>query len=235
MRVVRVEPAVWDLAPEAAVGIVVARGADNTRAAEACAADLAAAMTAVAEGLWPEDVAAHPAIAPWRAVYAAFGVKPSKFRSSIEALLRSARSGRLGSVNPLVDLYNAVSLAHALPVGGEDLAAIEGDLVLGRANGDESFVLLGGSEPAPPAPGEVIWRDDVGAVCRCWNWREAARTALSVDTRDAVLVVEGMPPDAGERVRAACDDLAARVADRLGARCTVQVLVAGSAPASLDA
>lgn len=234
MRVVRVEPAVWDLAPGAAVGVVVARGVDNTRAAAACAAELAAAVDAVARAPWPDEVASHPAIAPWRAAYAAFGAKPSKFRSSIEALLRSARSGRLASVNPLVDLYNAVSLAHALPVGGEDLAAIAGDLVLGRAAGNEPFVPLGGSDPAPPAPGEVIWRDDLGAVCRCWNWREAARTCLTADTRDAVLVVEGLPPDAADRVRTACADLAARVSNRLGATCTVSVLVAGAGEAPLD-
>lgn len=234
MRVVRVEPAVWELAPGAAVGIVVARGIDNTRAAGVCAADLAAAMAIVAAAPWPDEVASHPAIAPWRAVYAAFGAKPSKYRSSIEALLRSARSGRLGSVNPLVDLYNAVSLAHALPVGGEDLAAIAGDLVLGPAVGDEPFVPIGGCDPAPPAPGEVIWRDDVGAVCRNWNWREAARTCLTAGTRDAVLVVEGLRPDAPERVGAACADLAARVADRLGAECAVHVLVPGSSGAPLD-
>lgn len=232
---VRVEQGVWDLAPGAAVGIVVAGGVDNSRAAEACAADLAAAVEAVSSAPWPDEVASHPAIAPWRAVYAAFGAKPSKYRSSVEALLRSARTGRLGSVNPLVDLYNAVSLAHALPVGGEDLAAIAGDLVLGRAAGDEPFVPLGGGDPALPAPGEVIWRDDIGAVCRCWNWREAARTCLTADTRDAVLVVEGLPPDAPDRVGAACDDLAARVAARLGATCSVHRLVVGADPVPLDA
>jgi DNA/RNA-binding domain of Phe-tRNA-synthetase-like protein len=234
-RTIRVDADVWELAPKTAVGLVVARGIDNRRHAAGCAAVLAAAVAAVAAGPWPDEVAAHPAVAPWRAMYAAFGAKPSKFRSGIEALLRSARSGRLASVNPLVDLYNAVSLRHGLPVGGEDLALVRGDLVLGRAVGGEDFLPLGGDGPAPPAPGEVIWRDDAGAVCRCWNWREAARTALSSDTRDAVLVVEALGPDAAARARAAADDLAAGITERLGGACAVHLLAPGTDAAAIDA
>lgn len=29
-----------------------------------------------------------------------------------------------------------------------------------------------------PAPGEVIWRDDLGVTCRRWNWRQCNRTRL---------------------------------------------------------
>ena len=37
---------------------------------------------------------------------------------------------RLPRINALVDTYNAVSLRHVIPVGGEDLDALEGDLRL---------------------------------------------------------------------------------------------------------
>jgi DNA/RNA-binding domain of Phe-tRNA-synthetase-like protein len=212
----------WHLFPSARIGIVIARGLDNTSTERAASAALLADAAAVA-GLG-EDIAAHPAIAPWRQAYQAFGAKPSKYRSSIESLLRSARAQRIRSVNPLVDLYNVVSLTHLLPCGGEDLAAVRGDIRLERATGDEHFVPLGADEAEPPQPGEVVYRDDVGVICRCWNWREADRTKLTPATTDAFLCIEALPPNGEPQVRAACAELAALVHTHLGARTTVELL-----------
>ena len=224
---IRVEPPVWELFPELRIGVVVARGIDNTAAVEAAAdrarEDLERAVAA-AVALPIEDIPNHPAIAPWRAAYRAFGAKPNDHRPSLEGLLRATRRGSLGSINPLVDLYNAVSLAWLLPCGGEDLAAVAGDLVLTRAAGDEPFVPLGGGADLPPKPGEVVYRDDLGVVCRCLNWREAERTKLTAATRDAVLVLEALPPEGTARLESALGDLAARIAQLLGGSTTVAVL-----------
>jgi DNA/RNA-binding domain of Phe-tRNA-synthetase-like protein len=212
------------LFPDALVGIVVARGLDNTQAERPdIAALLAEAAGAAAAGLG-EDIAAHPAIAPWRLAYQRFGVKPSKYRSSIESLLRSARAQRIRGVNPLVDLYNTVSLRHRLPCGGEDLAAVRGDIRLERAIGGEHFVPLGATEAEPPQPGEVIYRDDQGVICRCWNWREADRTKLTPATTDAFLCIEALPPAGEAHLRAACEELAQLVRQKLGASASVELL-----------
>lgn len=211
-----VEAAFWELFPEARVGLVIAHAIDNTRAAAAAGELLAAQIGATAAALEGVDIAAHPAVAPWRAAYARFGAKPSKFRSSIESLLRSAQSGRLRSINPLVDLYNSVSLRHQLPCGGEDLAAIVGDIALTRADGGEPFRAIGAAEDEPPAPGEVIYRDAVGAICRCFNWREADRTRLTERTTSALLVIETLGSHEPGVLEAALAELAALVGTHLG-------------------
>jgi DNA/RNA-binding domain of Phe-tRNA-synthetase-like protein len=214
----------WQLFPNARIGVVLARDLDNTAAEHAgIAALLAAAVAAASVGLG-DDIATHPAIAPWRQAYQRFGAKPSKYRSSIESLLRSARSQRIRGVNPLVDLYNTVSLTHMLPCGGEDLAAVRGDIRLGLAAGGEHFVPLGAQEPEPPQPGEVIYRDDVGVICRCWNWREADHTKLTPATTDAFLCIEALPPNGALQLRAACTALAALVETHLGASTTIELL-----------
>lgn len=223
MRLI-VEPAFWELFPDAVIGVVAAHRLDNQTPSIACREQLTAAIAAAAARLDGADIAQDNAVAPWREAYRKFGVKPAKYRSGIEGLLRATRNGGPASINPLVDCYNTVSLNHGLPCGGEDLGAIVGDLVLTRARGDEYFVPLGSAEAAPPGPGEVIYRDDAGAVCRCWNWREADRTKLTSATRDAVLVIEGLPPTARERVRAASDDLADSVRELLGAETRVFLL-----------
>jgi DNA/RNA-binding domain of Phe-tRNA-synthetase-like protein len=218
------EPSFWSLFPEARIGAVVVHGVDNTRSADTCAALLREAVADTAARIGAADMATYPAVAPWREAYRAFGIKPARQRSSIENLLRSAVAGNLRSINPLVDLYNTVSLRHLLPCGGEDLAAITGDIRLTRAAGGEDFVPLGSAEPQPPQPGEVIYRDDRGVICRAWNWREAERTKLTEQTTDAFLCIEALPPTTTPMLAAACAALASLVMQHLGGRASVQML-----------
>lgn len=221
----RVENDFWKLFPGAAIGVVLVEGIDNGLDASAQTAILLEQQAReTASRLGDADLAIHPDIAPWRAAYATFGVKPNKYRSSIESLLRSARNGNVRSINPLVDLYNIVSLRYVLPCGGEDMAAVQGSIRLTRAQGGEPFVPLGSLDEQPPTPGEVIYRDDAGVICRAWNWREAERTKLTPATTSAFLCLETLPELGYERLRKACDDLGSMIVIYLGGQCSLHIL-----------
>lgn len=224
----RIEPDVLELFPEVTIAIAIVRGIDNRVDDPEIWPMLQTEIERAADAVRDLEIGKLPAVAPWRAAYARFGVKPSKFHSSIEALLRSAQSGRLRSINPLVDLYNTISLRHSLPAGGEDLAKVVGDVRLTRARGDEFFVRLGATEPEPPPVGAVIYRDDDGVICSCWNWREAERTMLTPETTDAVLVIESVPPFDPAAARIAMDDLVALAGRHLGGTARVDVLDASN-------
>ncbi|MFD7896613.1 B3/4 domain-containing protein [Streptomyces sp. NPDC059743] len=166
-----------------------------------------------------------PHLAAWRETYTAFGAKPSRTRNSAEALAKRALSGSgLPRINLLVDLYNAVSVAHLIPVGGEDTDRIVGGMRLVRATGDEPFATVAGGEPAVehPEPGEVVWRDDEGVTCRRWNWRQGVRTRLTEESVNAVFLLERLAP----MTLAELDTAGAELAESLeklspGARITV--------------
>jgi DNA/RNA-binding domain of Phe-tRNA-synthetase-like protein len=145
------------------------------------------------DGRRPADL---PEIAAWRTAFAAFGAKPSRYPSSTEALLkRVARGDELPPVNRLVDCYNAVSVAHRLPIGGEDADAVAGAVVLRHATSGDTFDLPGpDGAPDSPFPGEVVWADDAGVTCRCWNWRQGLRTRLTETTVHAYFLLEALPP-----------------------------------------
>jgi DNA/RNA-binding domain of Phe-tRNA-synthetase-like protein len=152
-----------------------------------------------------------PHMAAWREAYAAFGAKPSRTRNSAEALARRALAdGGLPRINVLVDLYNAVSVAHLIPVGGEDIDRIKGGMGLVRATGDEPFATTAGGEAAVehPEAGEVVWCDDEGVTCRRWNWRQGVRTRLTEASVNALFLLEGMGPAAGGQASAAAAELA---------------------------
>jgi DNA/RNA-binding domain of Phe-tRNA-synthetase-like protein len=188
---VLVAPEVFELRPDY-VGLIVSvdglpsgRSSDYSRRLLLEAADHA-------RGLDPD---AHPHVVAWHEAYRGFGAKPRRTRPSVDALLRRVPTG-LPEVNQVVDLYNAVSVRHVLPIGGEDVDAYEGPPRLVRATGDEAFLTRRDGELVddPPHPGEVVWRDDAGVTCRRWNWRQCARTELHERSRRGFFVLERLAP-----------------------------------------
>ncbi|MFI6437964.1 B3/4 domain-containing protein [Streptomyces sp. NPDC050759] len=166
----------------------------STDASSALLDEAARRLAVRLDGRAPHE---DPHMAAWREVYTAFGSKPSRTRNSAEALAKRALSDAgLPRINLLVDLYNAISVAHLVPVGGEDLDRIRGGMRLVRATGDEDFVTVVGGEEAVEHPdaGEVIWRDEEGVTCRRWNWRQGPRTRLTEETVSGVFLLEGMAP-----------------------------------------
>ena len=120
-----------------------------------------------------------------------------------------AERGSLPAIDPVVDIYNAISIRYAVPVGGENLAAYRGEPRLAIARGDEPFDTLKSAEPVVeyPEPGEVIWRDDIGVTCRRWNWRQGVRTRLDSGAQTMWFILESLPAmplsalhEAGERL-----------------------------------
>jgi DNA/RNA-binding domain of Phe-tRNA-synthetase-like protein len=171
-------------------------------------------------------------VAAWRDAYRAFGAKPQRTRNSLEALLRRVEAG-LPRVNRLTDLYNAVSVLHQVPVGGEDLSRYTGAPRLVRATGEEPFdTVAGGMDVVEhPDPGEVVWSDDAGVTCRRWNWRQARRTQLRDETTAALFVLDALDPMTDEALSAAADDLVTHLT-RLGpdVRAARRLIPAGATP-----
>lgn len=220
-----VEDPFWDLFPNSKIGIVLCHGVDNTPGdQEKYEKMLHSAEKEALQYLTDNEFSSNPVIKVWRDAFQKFRTKKGA-RSSIEALLKRAQKGNsLGTINPLVDIYNSMSLKYGLPCGGEDMDTFVGDIRLTTAKGDEEFVPLGSDESAPPYEGEVVYRDDAGAICRCWNWREAMRTILTENTKNAFLCIELVDETRYEQFEKAVRELAETVQANLGGNCTSAIL-----------
>ena len=213
----RIEPEIFALYPGYSWGKVFCWDIDNTRSTVAADRQLRQAEAATRTDPELVEVAGHPRIAAWRDAFSAFGARPSKFQSSIEALVRRARRGdELPAVNLVVGLYNAASLRHLLPIGGDDLEKVQGGLRLCRAGGDEPYHELGTGKPDPPLPGEVIYADDTKVLCRRWCWRQSEDTKISTESCAVVLNIHGLPPATQQDVEAAARELAGLVTGQCG-------------------
>ena len=196
--------------PELVLGVVVLHDIDNSQDKAEITGLLRQAEAALAAKFGSTPVIEHPFIATWREAYRKFGAKPKDYPSSVENLTRRVLNGAaMGHINNLVSIYNTISLRHILPVGGEDLDKIVGDVLLTRAGTDEPAVfLLGEKEARAPYAGEILYKDENGAICRRWNWKEADRTKLTQETKNAFLVIESLPPVPRETVETAINALA---------------------------
>jgi DNA/RNA-binding domain of Phe-tRNA-synthetase-like protein len=209
----RVDAAVFALRPDYRAMLVAVDGLVPGPSDAAGEALLRAAEAAAAEALGDRPVEQLAHVAAWRDAYRAFGAKPQRTRNSLEALLRRTASG-LPRVNRLTDLYNAVSVLHQVPVGGEDLTRYTGAPRLVRAAGDEPFdtVADGVEVVEHPDPGEVVWCDEAGVTCRRWNWRQARRTRLRDETTAALFILDALGPMSDEALHTATEDLVAHLA-----------------------
>jgi DNA/RNA-binding domain of Phe-tRNA-synthetase-like protein len=208
----QVDAAVFALRPDYRAMLLAVDGLVPGPSDSGSDALLQAAEAAADEALRDRPADKLPHVAAWREAYQAFGAKPKRTRNSLEALLRRAPAG-LPRVNRLTDLYNAVSVLHQIPLGGEDLTRYAGAPRLVRATGTEPFDTVADGVPVTehPEPGEVVWCDDAGVTCRRWNWRQARRTQLREDTTVALFILDALDPVTDEALHAAADDLVTRL------------------------
>ncbi|XVX20151.1 B3/B4 domain-containing protein [Actinomycetota bacterium] len=203
-----VDDAVFELRPDYRALLLTVEGITPGPTDEASETLLATAETAARAALAETAVEDLPHVAAWREAYRAFGSKPQRTRNSLEALLRRADAG-LPRVNRLTDVYNALSVLHQIPLGGEDLAGYAGPPRLVRATGDEPFDTTASGEDVVEHPdaGEVVWADDAGVTCRRWNWRQCRRTQLRDDTTSALFILDALDPFTDDELHAVADEL----------------------------
>ena len=219
----------WTVFPEAQINVLVVKNINNQISEDNhfyFSELLNSSAKEATKFLTQDTFSENQVIDEWRKAFSKFKTKKGA-RSSIEALLKRVHQNReFSPINPLVDIYNSISLKYAVPCGGEDLNSINGDLHLGKAKGGEQFLPLGADEDSPALPEEIIYYDKDGAICRCLNWREAQRTMLTNDTTDAVLVIESINKEQTDRANQAINELKQLIDTYFKTESTINILTA---------
>lgn len=223
MDKVIVDDSFWELFPDAQVNILYANGIDNHDTDKNLAERsklLSEATKAAGQFLTNETFRLNPVVDQWRKAYQQFKKKKGA-RSSVEALLKRVNQGRkFDPIDPMVDIYNSISLSYGVPVGMEDRNKIKGAMHLGKVEGGQAFRPVGADEDEPTLPGEVCYYDDEGAVCRCLNWRDAQRTMLTADSQNVVAVIEAVNDEQIKRASEAMDELSKLITKYFGVETT---------------
>lgn len=212
-----VDSSFWNLFPDAKIGVLLLKGYKTPAQSPDELVKLLEESNGIAQKFLTEDTfSENEVIRTYRQAYQKFKTKKGA-RSSIEALLKRSTSDRpVTTISPLVDIYNAASLRFGLPCGAEDLDTFVGDLQLTVTEGGDEFYLIGDETNNPTLPGEVCYKDDKGAVCRCFNWRDGERTMITDSTKNAFLVMELVNSDRVEDLENALDFISQHAEKFLG-------------------
>lgn len=224
-------PVRFEVAPEAfrafpgiRLAVVVARGIDNRRPRPDVTDRWRRAWARAGELVAPHgNPQSHPRVAPWRVRLRAVGAHHRDHPASIEALLRrAAKGGEPFSIDPLVDLYNAISLEHVMPAGGFDLAAVRGPIELRATRPGDRFHGLDEPTPTEVPPGELAYCDGSTVLTRHVVWKQGREGLISEATTDVFLVSEAL----GELEVDAAEAVLANLADGLRSAFGVEPVVA---------
>lgn len=204
----KIKSEIFEKFPGLSIGAVIAEGIDNHGQSAELLGLVREKEKEIREKYDIESLSQQPRIESWRKAYAAFGAKPSKYRSSVESLYRMILKGmNLRQINKVVDIYNYISLKHMIPAGGDDRIKVEGDIRLIFARGGEPFIAFNSTQKELAEKGEVIYVDDREVLCRRWNWRECDKTKMTEETSNVVLVIESLPPVTEQAVQFIVADL----------------------------
>lgn len=214
-----------DIFPESKIGILICTGIDNHIVDENKYVEyLENAQKEALKHIANPEFTENPVIRTWRDAFQKFKTKKGA-RCSIEAMLKRISKGNsIGTINPLVDIYNGISLKYGVPVGGEDIDKFDGDNRLTIADGGEEFITYGSDKSEPPYEGEVVYKDNAGAICRCFNWRESVRTMLSEETTNAFMCIETVAGEKDDILEAALEELKILIETELGGKVTKHIL-----------
>ena len=195
-----IQKEIFDILPDLTIGMVVAKGVDNTHPSKEIDDLLAKAVEEVKKNFVGDKAQEHPRIKPWRTAFSKLGISGSKFPSSIESMARRILKGDpFPKINPLVDLYNSVSLRFLVPMGGHDLDTLEGNIHLRFTEGWEPFTPMGSGETVTVPKGELVYCDDREVLTRNWVWRQCEKDKVTEKSKNIFIPIDVLGEVGGER------------------------------------
>ncbi|MEN9407281.1 MAG: Lysyl-tRNA synthetase class [Candidatus Parcubacteria bacterium] len=207
--------------PGISVGFAVIKGVHIEKVHDALEAEKASFLEEMGE-LTTEQINTFPEILSYRKLYKAMGVDWHSRRPSPEALLRRVATKKgLYTVNTCVDAYNLVVMKNRVSVGAFDLDLIQFPTVLRFANPGERILLLGDSEPTEYSEKELAYFDREGGYNIDFNYRDAKRTAVSLDTKNLYINVDGVYDISPEKVYAVLNEACEKIMQYCGGKIDV--------------
>ena len=213
-----VQDLVFEKLPELCFGVVLVKGINNKKEYPSIGEILNAGQAA-ATRFSDHAIKEDSLILPYREAFRALGINPNKFMSSIEAMYTRVSKGQsLPSINPIVDLGNALSLKYVLPIGAHDLRQMDGDIEVRFSTEGDLFIPFGEAQAEKIPLDELIYTVGHKVRTRRWIWRQSELGKITGESRDIFFPIDGFSCSNLRAILEARDELAALAARVL--KCT---------------
>ncbi len=128
-------------------------------------------------------------ISKWNKYLEKAGIDHKKYPSSIETM---SKKKNISSINPIVDLYNFISLREMVPMGGYDLSKVTKDLEIRHSKEGDSFTPLLSNESYATNTGDIVFVEDKTVLCDKWVWKQNDYHKVTKETKNLVIRIEGL-------------------------------------------
>jgi DNA/RNA-binding domain of Phe-tRNA-synthetase-like protein len=133
-----------------------------------------------------------PQVKRWTDIFQAMSAKKGRVSSIIFLSNYVLDKKSLFNISPFVDLYNSISLKYGMPMGGYNVDNFTGDIKLRLAHKGEEFYGIGSKQVEKTSANEVVYSDEQGVFCRCWNDKDSDRTKITSDIKDLLFIFDGI-------------------------------------------
>ena len=193
--------------PGVHLGIVECDGLTVAPAGAALVREMGEVCAAIRQKFTLESLAQYEPILAIRAMFRAWGLDPSKYRPSAEALLRRVVQGKgLYHVSNVVDAGNLGSIETGWPYGIYNRAAIQGQVCLRLGTESEKYEGIG--RRVWHLAGRPVLADSLGPFGSPIS--DSTRTQVTEAAREILAVIYAPATASAEPLRAAAEKLAHR-------------------------
>lgn len=199
-------------------GVVWAKGIDSHRSSTEIYDLLEMSIAEVAERFSSVKAKTVPEIMCYRDAFTALGMNPNKFLSSIETMAARVEKGKgFPHINPVVDLANAISLRHLIPLGAHDIDSLSGDIRVRFSQAGDRFIPFGETEEEILVTGELIYSVGDRVRTRRWIWRQSEQGKVTEASSNIFFPLDGFAGVNYQSLIKARDELAEYLHNLLGA------------------
>lgn len=205
----KVSDEVFSKLEDVCFGVVVAKGIDNSGNIEEINNLLNDNIKRVEEYYVNKKVKESEEIRPYREAFRELNINPNKYMSSIEAMTsRVVKNKKLPSINPIVDLGNAVSLKYLVPLGAHDIDDKHDDICVRFSKEDDVSIPFGSTDEESIDKDEIVYAIGNSVKTRRWIWRQGEVGKITSKTRNIFVPIDGFRHSNFESVIKARDELA---------------------------
>ena len=189
----KVQDSFFEKVPNVVFGVVVVKNFDNTKNYDFINERFTKNLESSKEKFKDVKIKEEAWILPYRDAFTKLGINPNKFMCSIEALMTRISKGKdIPSINPIVDLGNALSLKYELPLGVHDIDNfIDGNIEIREATKNDVFIPFGSTEIEHPEEGEIIYASKTDDKTRRWTWRQGENSKVTEKSTNLFIPIDG--------------------------------------------
>ena len=212
-----VQKEVFDKLDNLFIGVVVAKGIDNSKSYPNIEKMLDESMAWATKEFALVKAKEDPRVIPYRDGFQNVGINPNKFQCSVEAMVNRLSKGKeIPHINPLVDLNNAISIKYILPMGTHNLALSNSDVELRFANSKDTFQVMGTDEFEPLEENELVYVVDNKVRTRRWAWRQSNEGKIDENTSYVFFPIDGFKGFNDDKVLSAIKELESVLKEEFG-------------------